>query len=804
MADGFRVLQMTFVGKDAIHRLKYAENIGKATGWLVVGLLGSGVKQWLDEWLAQLADSAGVLIIWSETYREKFETNLGSALRKEAKAIMERKAADSSFKIYALDPAKKGDDLEGYSSIRSLLKYGELGEKSYVRWNAWANTWKDTSRDPTALLMQITWAAEDAMLRLKYARQIGRVPGWRATDMLDPTVNDAQWLDEWRAQLADSAGVLIIRSETYRVKFESNPRSALRKEARAIMERKEADSSFKVYALDPGNSSQGITSIRGLLLDGKLEEGYLGWNKWVNKWIDARLPTQAPPQEYEHTAVVGGGKDAEKFDGFGVGDVAEQVNVALEDGETAMPTGGDGPYANDHAEALAGFAEAGNEVDVVGHHTQKEPATNEQQEVFEGSGFSNEPPAPAADNSLSLPGNPEQDVLGGFVVESAHPLPPLEPGEEARQAVESYHQHCQSLAGLCGCRLDSQEPCPTRAVTGRDLCGLHACNHAGGCTGAAAPGKSYCKNHACTADECVEPAAPGKLLCRVHTCTAYGCVRPVCKGCHFWSTTEEEACIKPAVPGKLNCADHEHEQSTHSPDEVASIDFCKDHQSMLSEGSSRESVAQMRLDAQLTTDELNVAEPPQARTQTRAGTKFVCLGVIANEKNRPGDRPATCHNDLGAIGTIYKVHEENLPPQPPRLVVSVAWDDGGGSAVVGVPPGAAAGTSNERLVLKPGNYVITPSCNQYKPGDTIAVRNARHDGFDNVSVVERVRHSRYRVKEHDPQSAQREFELDVNASNSYRPVLTQEVGEHGATLRCALVALPSSTWTRTDRARLNF
>jgi len=136
------------------------------------------------------------------------------------------------------------------------------------------------------LLMQITWAGEDAMQRAKYASQIGKVPGWLASDMLDPTVNDAKWLDEWLAQLADSAGVLIIRSETYREKFESNPRSALRKEARAIMKRKAADSSFKIYALDPGNSSQGCTSIRGLLLDEKLEEGYLGWNKWANKWID--------------------------------------------------------------------------------------------------------------------------------------------------------------------------------------------------------------------------------------------------------------------------------------------------------------------------------------------------------------------------------------------------------------------------------------------------------------------------------------------------------------------------------------
>ena len=135
------------------------------------------------------------------------------------------------------------------------------------------------------LLLQVSWAAEDAMHRLKYTSQAEKVPGWSACDMLDPTVGDSTWFIAWCAQLAQAAGVLIVFSKTYRNKLETSLRSALRKEAGAILERKAEDPNFRIYVLDPDKGqSQGYAAMRGLLIDGKQFENADGWEKWFIKW----------------------------------------------------------------------------------------------------------------------------------------------------------------------------------------------------------------------------------------------------------------------------------------------------------------------------------------------------------------------------------------------------------------------------------------------------------------------------------------------------------------------------------------
>ena len=186
----------------------------------------------------------------------------------------------------------------------------------------------------------------------------------------------------------------------------------------------------------------------------------------------------------------------------------------------------------------------------------------------------------------------------------------------------------------------------------------------------------------------------------------------------------------------------------------------------------------------------------------RVGAKFVCL--------IPG------HPRRGAVGTIHHVYDDDPPPLPPRLAVGVSWDNADNfSAMAQITNDAATTPTLEELILEDaqalaqaievfkdlipdsrgmftavptttrvimsaGNYLTTPRCDGYKVGDSLAVETSGRSEwreFITTTVVAQVRHSRYRLKTDGPRSHQLEFELDVNAGNSYQPLLTQEVGQ---------------------------
>jgi len=156
---------------------------------------------------------------------------------------------------------------------------------------------------------------------------------------------------------------------------------------------------------------------------------------------------------------------------------------------------------------------------------------------------------------------------------------------------------------------------------------------------------------------------------------------------------------------------------------------------------------------------------------SRVGTKFVCL--IPNHPRR------------GTIGTIGQVFEHDVPPRPPMIVVGVTWDGKPGSAAIGQKLAPSNGPL-EQLTLDASNHIVTPSCNRHEEGDAIAVKGATRDGFCDVTVIKQVLGSRYLVAEIGSQKGnpQRQFEVEFNAGNSYRPRLSQEVCERFRLRRC--------------------
>ena len=58
--------------------------------------------------------------------------------------------------------------------------------------------------------LHMSWSSNDAMPKLKYMSEIAKVEGWRSTEMLDCTVSDSTWMNQWCIQLDDSVGVLIL------------------------------------------------------------------------------------------------------------------------------------------------------------------------------------------------------------------------------------------------------------------------------------------------------------------------------------------------------------------------------------------------------------------------------------------------------------------------------------------------------------------------------------------------------------------------------------------------------------------
>ena len=257
-----------------------------------------------------------------------------------------------------------------------------------------------------------------------------------------------------------------------------------------------------------------------------------------------------------------------------------------------------------------------------------------------------------------------------------------------------------------------------------------------------------CHKHGCYDGNAVDAS---QRFCAEHTCTARGCGRPknsdkdeFCGPCK-----RRVRCCGLCKPPRSTPMPAPH--PTHPGQTVENLMFCKT--------STPPDAHKLKSDAQLAVHKHKPGTGQPAgferrqgagiQGHPRVGTKFVCL--IPN------------HDCGGLIGTIRRVFEADPPPRPPRLVVGVTWDDGNTT-----PAGL------DQLALDATNHIATPSCNRHVAGDVVALKASGSGNFHDFAVIEQVHGSRYLVKE---SGRQRQFEVEFNAANSYRPHLTHEVRE---------------------------
>lgn len=94
----------------------------------------------------------------------------------------------------------------------------------------------------------------------------------------------SEWFDVWKEKLSHASGIVILYTDDYRARFKEGP---LRKEAEAIIEKKEQDSTFMVYVLDPdtchrGGKHHNTSDVRANLQDKVHAMGDLkGWEAFV-------------------------------------------------------------------------------------------------------------------------------------------------------------------------------------------------------------------------------------------------------------------------------------------------------------------------------------------------------------------------------------------------------------------------------------------------------------------------------------------------------------------------------------------
>ena len=96
-------------------------------------------------------------------------------------------------------------------------------------------------------------------------------------------------------------------------------------------------------------------------------------------------------------------------------------------------------------------------------------------------------------------------------------------------------------------------------------------------------------------------------------------------------------------------------------------------------------------------------------------------------------------------------------------------------------PTPAAG---DRLTLDASNHIIAYSYHQFEKGDVVAFKQAA-GGFEHLTVVQHVRHSRYYVTRAAGNTL---HEIDLNQGDTYRPGLTLQV--------CLCIFGTSVYWTK--------
>ena len=85
---------------------------------------------------------------------------------------------------------------------------------------------------------------------------------WAVCELLMPGVDDKSWFERWTRELDRADACVVLFTDEYRTKANSDPQSALRMEGGAIKARLTRDPTFKVFALDPNKPGQGAADLR--------------------------------------------------------------------------------------------------------------------------------------------------------------------------------------------------------------------------------------------------------------------------------------------------------------------------------------------------------------------------------------------------------------------------------------------------------------------------------------------------------------------------------------------------------------
>lgn len=126
-------LQNSFCSLDSLSLMKFRDIIDKKlVGWEFKDLLDPGVADstWFDKWSVQLRAADGVLVLFTANYKSRINFEQNTPLTKEAVAIANRRAVDSKFKVFVMDPGEEG---QGPNDLRCLL----LDEKTELNFGGW-------------------------------------------------------------------------------------------------------------------------------------------------------------------------------------------------------------------------------------------------------------------------------------------------------------------------------------------------------------------------------------------------------------------------------------------------------------------------------------------------------------------------------------------------------------------------------------------------------------------------------------------------------------------------------------------
>lgn len=169
---------------------------------------------------------------------------------------------------------------EGHDDIAALIEAKVMQRKAKAPSSAAGSAMQ-------VLLMQISFASEDAMEVLKYRDFIQQYSSdGRFCELIECSVMDSSWLPRWKDKLAECGGALIVFSDAYRAKL-GKKGTPLAKEAAALRARRDADPAFRLYVLDPRTPGHGPADLGHLLRRGEVSMNEKAWVDFIASTANA-------------------------------------------------------------------------------------------------------------------------------------------------------------------------------------------------------------------------------------------------------------------------------------------------------------------------------------------------------------------------------------------------------------------------------------------------------------------------------------------------------------------------------------